>query len=203
MAGPSKMQQRLNNKNRRPLGEHYSNTRANGIGAIADKAYAKTERPEDVYNPEVRNVIYMSRYKAELYHFQPEDVLISINDIGKEPPDTKHKPKNVLTLNFNAYADRREREQGLREFNKEDAIAVAKFLKEITDSTNPLGNIIVHCNMGEVRSRAVATGISEFFNLKAYTYSSQGSLVRKFMASDHDASRISFYIFRQLDEHFE
>ena len=58
--------------------------------------------------------------------------------------------------------------------------------------------------MGEVRSRAVATIIAEFFHLKAYTYGHQGGLVRKFSSGgDPDSQRIGFKIYRQLDEHFE
>lgn len=200
MAGPSKMQQRLNNKNRRPLGESVYYKGATGMKAVP---HFSEERDRDAYNPEVRNVLYMSRSKVEEYQFQPGDVLISISDIGKYAPQLKHKPAAVLKLNFNAYVDRREREQGLREFNKEDAVAIAKFLKENTDSANRLGNIIVHCNQGEVRSRAVATGIAEFFSIKAYTYSNNGGLVRKFMDQDHDSARTSFYVYKQLDEHFE
>lgn len=204
MKAQSKMQQRLNNKARRPLGTVPKHSPSNFNAADARRSLkahldVEIEDPRMVFVPSERNVIYMSRAKVEQYKFKPEDILISISDHGRHPPALEHTPKEMLALNFAVFVTREEVEQGIHRFRPEDGDAIAQFLKRNTESSN----VIVHCNAGEIRSRAVATSIADFFNLKAYTYGSQDKLERMFSSSGRDESFIGFTLYRKLGEHFD
>jgi predicted protein tyrosine phosphatase len=161
MKKPSRMQQRLamGSVARRTGGLTYAQL---GIGGGIGLSAATNDRleKEEKENKEAlkapRRVTFMSRAEASSYQFREGEVLISISDTLTEPPALKHQPSDMLALHFNDHVTSMDIELGMRWMRPEDGLAIAEFVRKHTDKRN----VIVHCNYGEMRSKAVAMAIA-------------------------------------------
>lgn len=157
MAKPSKMQQRLAmgkaGRNAVPRSHGFISARqmsANEVQAgiaLRDATHAAINAP--------KRVIFMSRQDAAQYEYTADDVLISISDTGVLPPAFVHQPQDIVALAFHDHVDYGGSNLGHRWMIMEDGNKIADFVLKHTDKRN----IIVHCNYGESRSRAVAMAI--------------------------------------------
>lgn len=165
MKKPSRMQQRLamGSVARRTGVSTY---RQLGIGGIGLSAESRERFEKDIKDQETatkealkapKRVIFMSRQDASVYSFRKDkDVVISISDTQTEAPHFAHEPGDILKLNFNDHVTSQDVAMGLRWMNMEDGLAAAAFVRKHTDKQN----IIVHCNYGESRSKAMAMAIA-------------------------------------------
>ena len=164
MAKVSKMQQRVNNK-------------VNGVvnPSLVSRFYPPPVKPKTVdMKSAEKKVIFMSRNAASFYQYQPGDVLISVSDSGKTPPDLAKQPAEVLALDFHDEVyTKAESDLGWRRANMEDGAKIAEFVLKHTDATN----ILIHCNYGEQRSKGIAFAISDFTGRHLHTVNSGGSVV--------------------------
>lgn len=84
--------------------------------------------------------------------------LVSISDSGMEPPVLKHQPLEVLALSFNdSVTESETRDLGWKKMDREDGKKVVEFVLKHKDAPN----IVVHCNVGESRSKGAALAIGE------------------------------------------
>lgn len=143
----SKLQQRLS-------GQDTSRGRSYFAKPATVLSAAEKEADEKALSAPKR-VIFMSRHEASYYPFEPEDVLISICDTGEDGPKLSKEPKDHITIDFHDYVDRGGEAQGHHWITAEQAHQIAQFVQKHTD----VRNIIVHCNYGQSRSKAVAFAI--------------------------------------------
>lgn len=179
----SKIQQRLANKGRVPVSRTAVFPPAKEVPFEDGKKY----------------VTYMSRDTVTRYAFKEDDILISISNSDAQPPAFVTPPKEMLALHFNDYVDALERERGIKSFSPEIAEEIAQFLKRNTDARN----IIVHCNYGESRSRAVALCIAETLEYEALTLSNTGNLTRHKQYHGRGNDRVYYSLFRAIADHFD
>lgn len=147
---------------------------------VIDKAPEGIERPKRVY--------FMSRNDASGYPFRPDDVVISITDTHDQPPQFFHQPKEVLHRAFHdhvtAYS---EHHHGHRWCRLEDGEAIVEFVQKHKDAPN----IIVHCNMGQSRSKAAAIAIGELTGRDVkFMHYRTGQLVAYRDDGDHGNHRV-------------
>lgn len=164
MRKPSKMQERLAGKKHGSLVS--SINRSHGSNKSYENYVAKDGE---------KTVIYMSRDAVHRYQFKTGDILISISDTKTDMPDLpllKQNNIDYVDLHFDDYVTTLDTQLGLRQFTREDADLIGDLLKRNTDARN----IIVHCNYGESRSRAVAIAISHMLDYTPLTYSITGRL---------------------------
>ena len=114
-----------------------------------------------------------------LLPFAPNTSLISIGDTSAKPLNLKHKPQNILFLNFDDitineikeyyflpsdYPDDRISEKlkrcGINLFNDEQAEKIANFILEHIAETDTL---ICQCKYGQSRSAGCAAAIAQYF----------------------------------------
>lgn len=159
MKQPSKMQQRLamGRVARRVGPTTYAQM---GIGLTPSSAarLKEQEKADKEASAARKKVIFMSRADVSVYRFKPDDVLVSISDTNTEAPFLSHQPEEVCELHFNDHVTSQDVAMGLRWMSPEDGIKLADFVLKHTDKPN----IIVHCNYGESRSKAVAMAINAF-----------------------------------------
>jgi rhodanese-related sulfurtransferase len=105
----------------------------------------------------IKRVIFMSRDLASSYRFGENDVVVSITDTHDQPPKFFHEPKEVLHRGFHdhvtAYDEHHHKHRWAR---VEDGEAIVDFVLKHKDSPT----IVVHCNMGQSRSKAAAISIA-------------------------------------------
>lgn len=112
----------------------------------------------DLDDPQLKKVIFMGRELASGYRYGPQDVVISITDTHAQPPEFFHSPKEVLHRAFHDYITAYdEHHHGHRWCRQEDGDAIVAFVMKHREASN----IIVHCNMGQSRSKAAALAIAE------------------------------------------
>lgn len=107
-----------------------------------------------------KRVYFMSREAVKFHRFEKDDIIISISDTGVEPPKFLRKPDEaeVLALNFHDYVTPTEEKQFKWHISTmEDGEKIAEFVLKHTDAPN----VIVHCNYGQSRSKAVALAIRD------------------------------------------
>lgn len=111
-----------------------------------------------------KKVIFMGRAAASDYRYKPEDVVISICDCtAKNPEFSAYPPKDVLNLKFQDHVTTHEATQyGWHWMMAEDGEKIAEFVQKHTDTDT----IIVHCNYGQSRSKAIAITIAEYTGRK-------------------------------------
>lgn len=132
----------------------------------------------------MKRVAFMSRPAVQSHPFGPEDVLISISDSGMEPPVLKYQPLEVLALAFSDSVTEKEvHELGWRKMDHEDGKKVVEFVLKHTDAPN----IIVHCNLGESRSKGAALAISEITDRIAFHVCDRGRITQ------HEEKQYDFY----------
>lgn len=129
-----------------------------------------------------KRVMFMGRDTVRRHKFNPEDVLISISDSGIEPPLLSHQPLEVLALAFHDHVTANEiKDLGWRQMNREDGIKIVEFVLKHTDAPN----IIVHCNVGESRSKGAALAISEITDRSTLHVSDNGRITN-YKRREHD-----------------
>lgn len=110
---------------------------------------------ENVVN---KRILYMSRDAVERHKFNHDDVLISISDCGVDAPELSSQPLDMLVLAFNDSVTSHDvHELGWKRMDNSDGLKIVEFVLKHTDAPN----IIVHCNLGESRSKGAALAISE------------------------------------------
>lgn len=126
-------------------------TRSQEVRAVLDDGKVT----ENVVN---KRILYMSRDAAERHKFNHDDVLISISDCGVDAPDLSSQPLDMLVLAFNDSVTSYDvNELGWKRMDNDDGLKIVEFVLKHTCVTN----IIVHCNLGESRSKGAALAISE------------------------------------------
>lgn len=131
-------------------------------------------------NGELKNlsgrVAFMSREFASVHSYMSGDIIISITDTHAQPPTFFRKPDDVPVLHrgFHDYVSIRSETQGDRWCRIEDGEAIVKFIKE----HKPTGDIIVHCNMGQSRSKAAAIAIAEYTGRTLYWVDRNGKILK-------------------------
>ena len=136
---------------------------------------------ENVVN---KRILYMSRDAVERHKFNHDDVLISISDSDMGPPELFHQPREVLALSFNDHVTPyEEKEYGWRQMNREDGYKVVQFALKHENSPN----IVVHCNVGESRSKGAALAIAEFTGRVALHMSDRGRVTQ------HERTQYDFF----------
>lgn len=144
-----------------------------------DRVYPKEVLEEMVDNSSLpldhKRVIFMSRNDASGYPYRPGDAIISITDTHAEPPQFFRKPDNVEVLHrgFHDHVTVRSEAQGERWCRIEDGEAIVEFVHKHKDAPT----IVVHCNMGQSRSKAAALAIAEFTKRAVKCYNREGRLV--------------------------
>lgn len=135
-------------------------------------------------NKFMKRVVFMSRSAVAGHEFGPDDVLISISDSDMGPPELFHQPREVLALSFNDHVTPyEEKEYGWRQMNREDGYKVVQFALKHENSPN----IVVHCNVGESRSKGAALAIAEFTGRVALHMSDRGRVTQ------HERTRYDFF----------
>jgi hypothetical protein len=157
MSKPSKMQQRLaaGKAGRMAVPRQYG-----FVGArVMDKHETAKKREQEEATEAGKNanqrVIFMSRNTAARYPFTADDVLISISDTSVQPPEFTTPPQDIVAVDFHDYIPSYGGDPSHHWMTVEQGIEVANFVLKHTDKRN----IIVHCNYGESRSKAVAMAI--------------------------------------------
>ena len=141
-------------------------------------------RDGDPKGKPMKRVAFMSRSAVQRHAFGYDDVLISISDSGIEPPGLSHQPKEVLALAFHDHvSDSEVKELGWRKMNHADAKTVVEFVLKHENSPN----IVVHCNVGESRSKAVALAIAEFTERVVFHMSDRGRITQ------HERTQYDFF----------
>ena len=98
--------------------------------------------------------------------FAPETCLISIGDVGEDPPVLEHPPEHILQLNFDDISpaefspSQRQNQSAFSLFSWEQAQQIAEFVYRYKD-TAPL--LLCQCHYGQSRSAAVAAAVLEHF----------------------------------------
>lgn len=114
---------------------------------------AKVEEQAAWDNP--KRVIFMSRDDAKRFDFDcMNDVLISISDTGVCQPAISKAPKDLLAIDFHDWVPSNAPE-GQHWYMREQAVQVVEFVRKHTD----IRNVLIHCNYGESRSKAMALAI--------------------------------------------
>lgn len=111
--------------------------------------------------PSEVSVIYMNIQRAEVFEPKPGDVCVSIRDKGERPAMLKPGWDAVVQV------------EGWRENRDTDLLDRRVFAGRILMGLmqrHDIKRIIVHCIYGEVRSRTVASVLSEFLATRLYTY---------------------------------
>lgn len=172
---PSKIQQRLAG-----LAGHGPYAR-HGSHAIVTRISAKEQKQKKdaveaaLANP--KRVIFMSRDDASCYRFNAdEDVLISISDTGVSAPAISHVPKDMLAIDFHDHVYSNSPEEH-RWYMRDQAKQVAQFVIKHTD----IRNIVIHCNYGEQRSKAMALAIKH--DTKRSVFKCTGGIVKPYLES--------------------
>lgn len=169
MSKPSKMQLRLaaNKAGRTPNPNPYG---LRAVGVIPAHVAAKERAEEEEILKAPKKVIFMSRVDAMDHEFRDCEVLISISDTKTAAPAFKHPPQDMLELHFNDHVTYVDEGLGLRWMMMEDGVKIAEFVAKHTDKRN----IIVHCNYGESRSKAVAMAIAAYTDRRVLRVNSFG-----------------------------
>jgi protein-tyrosine phosphatase len=125
--------------------------------------------------PGTKRVIFMSRNDASGYPYRSSDAIISITDTHAEPPTFFRKPDDVEVLHrgFHDHVSIRSEAQGDRWCRIEDGEAIVDFVLKHKDAPT----IVVHCNMGQSRSKAAALAIAECTGRLVKCYNRNGDLV--------------------------
>jgi predicted protein tyrosine phosphatase len=161
----SKLQQRLNGTNN-IQGRSFSVKPPTVLSAAQKEANQKAlDAP--------KRVIFMSRQEAEYHPFDLEDVLISICDTGVAAPTLIKEPKERIVVDFHDYVSRGGEAAGHHWITHEQAMEIAQFVQKHTD----VRNIMVHCNYGESRSKAVAMAIHHHKGRSILRSNSNGIIV--------------------------
>lgn len=181
---PSKMQQRL----AAGKGGRVSNPPTYGLRAIVRPAHevAKEKAEEEAILNAPKKVTFMSRTDAMDHVYRDCEVLISISDTKTAAPTFKHPPQDMLELHFNDHVTYLDEGLGLRWMMMEDGKAIAEFVAKHTDKRN----IIVHCNYGESRSKAVAMAIAAFTDRRVLRVNSWGKTQAYREGHDKGNSRV-------------
>lgn len=195
MKKPSRMQQRLamGSVARRTGVSTY---RQLGIGGIGLSAASRDRVEKEIKDQEAatkeamaapKRVIFMSRADVAHYRFRKDkEVLISISDTNTEAPYLENEPGDILKLNFNDHVTSQDVRMGLRWMNMEDGLAAAAFVRKHTDKQN----IIVHCNYGESRSKAMAMAIAAAEDRRVLRINAAGNCVAYREKDDIGNSRV-------------
>lgn len=109
----------------------------------------------------LEEVVFVNERAAESMAPTPGCAMISINCPGHETT-LKDGWDRVLRLQFHD-VDRDMSSEGLTLFNKEHARQIIDFVDEIKDACHLL---VVHCSAGISRSGAIATFVSEKFDIR-------------------------------------
>lgn len=125
-----------------------------------------------------RRVIFMSRDDAKAHTYNShEDVLISISDTGVAQPAITSSPKDILAIDFHDHIWS-DTPKEAHWYMIEQAEQVAQFVHKHTD----IRNILVHCNYGESRSKAMALAISKMTGRSIMR--STGGSIRPYKTND-------------------
>ncbi len=112
----------------------------------------------DLSDPNLKKVIFMGREIAAGYPYHPEDVVVSITDTHAQPPEFFRKPKEVLHRAFHDHVTAYdEHHYKHRWCLQADGDAIVDFVMRHQDAKT----IVVHCNMGQSRSKAAAIVIAQ------------------------------------------
>lgn len=160
----SKLQQRLaSGKNKR-----------RSVFAQPAAVMSQSVYKEDETNGPIKRVIFMGRDVVKGYRFNENDVVISVSDCDTPVPVFEHRPKEVLRLSFQDYVTELERKQfGWHWMKAGDGDLIAEFVQKNKDADT----IVVHCNYGQSRSKAIAIVIAEYTKRKLLYVNDFGSIV--------------------------
>lgn len=143
-------------------------TRSQEVRAVLDDGKVT----ENVVN---KRILYMSRDAAERHKFNHDDVLISISDCGVDAPDLSSQPLDMLVLAFNDSVTSYDvNELGWKRMDNDDGLKIVEFVLKHENSPN----IVVHCNVGESRSKGVALAISKITERIAFHVSDRGRITQ-------------------------
>lgn len=108
-----------------------------------------------------KRIVVMSRCAVSRYNFKLNDILISISDSDMTTPELEYTPLDVLSLSFNDYVTEYGSEKyNWREMDSADGNNIIKFISKHKDCND----IVIHCNLGESRSKGAALAISKITN---------------------------------------
>lgn len=136
---------------------------------------AETKQKVVEETPGTKRVIFMSRNDASGFTYRPGDAIISITDTHAAPPTFFRKPDDVEVLHrgFHDHVSVRSEAQGDRWCRIEDGEAIVEFINKHKDAPT----IVVHCNMGQSRSKAAALAIAECTGRLVKCFNRNGDLV--------------------------
>lgn len=199
---PSKMQQRLamgggRNKPLSPLG---FGARAYPVPENEQRERLAREAANQEALKAPKKVVFMSREDVKSYDFNGHDeVLISISDTKTSPPAITSSPRDALYLHFNDHVTMQDEAMGLRWIQFEDGEKIADFVLKHTDKRN----IIVHCNYGESRSKAVAVAIGQHTKRPVLRMNSYGQIQAFLDKNDWGNGRVHSIVCDALLDRFE
>ncbi len=104
---------------------------------------------------------FLPRRVAEQYAPPSNSVLISIHDRSEPPIVARPGWREVLVLRFH---DTDGQQIGLEVFTREQALAILSFAEHHKDCEE----LVVHCQMGQSRSAAVAIYLSEKYGVQCF-----------------------------------
>ena len=140
-----------------------------GLRAIvrpATPASIKAKEEEQAAWDNPKRVIFMSRDDVKRFDFDcMNDVLISISDTGVCQPAISKSPKDLLAIDFHDWVPSNAPEEH-HWYMAEQARQVAAFVLKHTE----IRNVLIHCNYGESRSKAMALAIKRYTNRSIFKY---------------------------------
>lgn len=104
-------------------------------------------------------LIVVDRRTASFWKPEPNDVLISINNVGDDPPKLRDGWRATLKLHFDDCDDSRF---GVP-INLDQAKCIVLFYQSWKDIA---GRMVIHCNAGMCRSPGVALGLLDLFGVR-------------------------------------
>lgn len=147
-----------------------------------------------------KRVYFMSRELAQRHRYEEGDVVISISDTGVAAPQFYREPSAVLALNFHDYVTpTEERQFKWRLSNMEDGEKIVDFVLKHTCAAN----VIVHCNYGQSRSKAVAYAISKETGREIWYPNSFNRFVKHEYTGDEGNGRLRDIVLCAFEERAE
>lgn len=109
----------------------------------------------------MNRIVFLPRVVAAKWRPVPNSVLVSIHDCDEEPLQPQDGWAEVLWLRFH---DTDGEQSGLEVFSAQQAEQILELAKRHADASE----LIVHCQMGQSRSAAIALFLSEHLSLPCF-----------------------------------
>ena len=176
----SKMHARMQKAIMDRLG-HGKRQKVEAVNSVAQDIETQDNDPK---RKPMKRVVFMSRSAVSRYMFGTDDILISISDSDIGPPALAFHPREVLALAFNDHVTASEvKELGWRQMDAADGKKVVEFVLKHENSPN----VVVHCNVGESRSKGAALAIAEITGRSAFHVSDRGNITK------HERAQYDFF----------